>query len=140
MRPFPLFRLLALLSARIGLAAGYFSSVADRFGVWGRHGEPSVVWGDFQSFIAHTGALIPVAPKALVPVLAWVATVLEAAFGLTLLFGIRTSTMAFGSGCLLLVYALVTMLSPGGIHQVFTHSVLGAVGASMLLASTADDG
>ena len=134
----PRFHRMAVLFARFGLAAGFLSSVADRFGAWGRPGVPGVRWGDFQHFVTQIET-IALTPSAAAPVLAWIATVLEAGFGLSLLIGLRTRTMGLGSGCLLLVFAVGMAFSPTGIHSVLTSSVLCAAGASMLLASTADE-
>jgi hypothetical protein len=47
--------------------------------------------------------------------------------------------MGFGSGCLLLVFAVTMLFSSAGIHGVFASSVLAAAGASMLLATKADE-
>jgi putative oxidoreductase len=130
--------LAAILLARWGLAAGYLAAVADRFGAWGRFGTPGVVWGDFQRFITQVES-IPLTPPAAAPVLAWLVTVLEASFGLSLLIGLRTRTMGLGSACLLLVFAVAMIFSPAGIHAVLTSSVLTAAGASLLLATKASD-
>jgi uncharacterized membrane protein YphA (DoxX/SURF4 family) len=132
MRPL---QLTAVLLSRFGLAASYLSSVVDRFGGWGHPGTPGVVWGDFQHFVARIEALTPT-PAAVAPVLAWIITVLEAVFGLSLLVGLRTRAMGVGSGCMLLAFAVATAASPGGIHAVLTSSILSAAGASLLLAST----
>jgi putative oxidoreductase len=132
------FDLAAVLLARLGLAAGYLSAVADRFGAWGRPGTPGVVWGDFQRFITQVDA-ITLTPPGTAPVLAWLVTVLEASLGLSLLIGLRTRTMGLGSACLLLVFAVAMIFSPAGIHAVLTSSVLSAAGASMLLAARAPD-
>jgi putative oxidoreductase len=132
------FDLAAVLLARLGLAAGYLSAIADRFGAWGRPGTPGVVWGDFQRFITQVDA-ITLTPPGTAPVLAWLVTVLEASLGLSLLVGLRTRTMGLGSACLLLVFAVAMIFSPAGIHAVLTSSVLSAAGASMLLAARAPD-
>jgi uncharacterized membrane protein YphA (DoxX/SURF4 family) len=125
--------LAAVLLSRFGLAASYLSSVVDRFGGWGRPGTPGVVWGDFQHFVIRVEALAPL-PSALAPVLAWIITVLEAIFGLSLLVGLRTRMMGMGSACLLLAFAAATAFSPGGVHLVLASSILSAAGASLLLA------
>ena len=130
------FHLFAVLLARFGLAVGYFSAIADRFGAFGRAGTPGVKWGDFQHFVAQVEA-IALIPAGAAPILAWLTTVLEAVFGLSLLIGMRTRTMGLGSACLLLVYAVALSFSPVGIHVMLTSSVLSAAGASMLLAATA---
>lgn len=134
-RPLPL---MAVLLARFGLAAGYLSAIVDRFGGWGRPGTPGVVWGDFQRFVAAVDASA-LTPSSTAPILAWIVTVLEASVGLSLLVGLRTRTMGLASGCLLLVFAVATAFSPAGIHAVLTSSVLSAAGASMLLATRADE-
>src|SRR5262245_42626034 len=130
----PGFRRFAILLTRLALASAFLSSVVDRFGVWGRHGTPNVTWGDFQHFIAQVGSLLPWLPRTLVPVVAWLATVLEAAFGLGLLIGVRTKMIALGAGCLLLAYALAFTFSVGGIHTALSSSIFTAAGASFLLA------
>jgi uncharacterized membrane protein YphA (DoxX/SURF4 family) len=133
------FRFFAVLLTRFGLAATYLSGVADRFGAWGRHGTSNVSWGDFQHYVARVQAILPHMPATLALVLAWVSTVLDSAFGLGLLIGLRTRTMAFGSGVLMIVYALATAVSPGGLHAMFAYGLLGLAGASMLLAVIAGD-
>jgi uncharacterized membrane protein YphA (DoxX/SURF4 family) len=133
------FRLFAVLLARLGLASTLISNVADRFGAWGRAGTPNVSWGDFQHFVARVQTIFPSAPAALALVMAWSATVLDAALGLGLFLGIRTRTMAFASGILFLVYAIATAVSPVGLHGTFGYGLLGLSGASMLLAIVVDD-
>ena len=133
------FRLFAVLLTRFGLASTYLSGVADRFGAWGRHGSANVSWGDFQHYVLHVQAIFPRAPAALGLVFAWIATVLDSALGLGLLIGLRTRTMAFASGILMLVYAFGAALSPGGFHETFAYGLFGLAGASMLLAFVTGD-
>jgi putative oxidoreductase len=133
-----LFSLAAVLVARFGLAASYLTAVTDRFGAWGKAGTAGVTWGDFQHFIARVDAN-PLVPAGMAPVAAWIVTVLESMIGLSLLVGLRSRTMGLASGCLLLVIATATMAAPGGIHAVLASWLLGAAGASMLLATRADD-
>jgi uncharacterized membrane protein YphA (DoxX/SURF4 family) len=128
------FRRLAILLTRLGLAAAYLSSVADRFGAWGRHGTPNVTWGDFQHFASQVAILMPWIPKSIVPVLAWLTTVLESAIGLGLLIGVRTKIMAVGSAILLIAFGLSMAFSTVGIHAALGSSVFTAAGASLLLA------
>ena len=133
------FRLFAVLLARFGLAATYISGVCDRFGAWGRYGTTNVSWGDFQHYVARVQAIMPHAAAPLVLVMAWMATVLDSALGLGLLIGIRARTFAFASGILMLVYALATAFSPGGLHETFAYGLFGLAGASMLLAVVTGD-
>jgi uncharacterized membrane protein YphA (DoxX/SURF4 family) len=139
-RRFPRFRTVAIVLARFGLGSTYLSGVADRFGLWGRRGTPNVSWGDFQHYVARIQTLIPPASPVGALILAWVATVLEAAFGLAILIGVRTRSMAFGSAALLLSYAVVLAFSPAGLHAAFAYALLSGAGASMLLAAVGDDG
>jgi uncharacterized membrane protein YphA (DoxX/SURF4 family) len=129
----------AVVLARIALAAAFLSSIADRFGVWGKPGAPGVTWGEFQRFITQIEAMLPIVPRAAAPILAWVVTVLESVFGLSLLVGLRTRTMGLGAACLLIVFAVFTAQSPAGIHAVLASSVLSAAGAALLLSTTADE-
>ena len=72
------------LFARLALAAGFLSAVADRFGVWGPPGAAGVAWGDFASFTAYAATINPWSPPALVPALAWIATLAEIALAILL--------------------------------------------------------
>ncbi|HJS73845.1 MAG TPA: MauE/DoxX family redox-associated membrane protein, partial [Vicinamibacteria bacterium] len=108
----------ATLFARLALAAGFLSAVADRFGVWGPPGAAGVAWGDFGSFTAYAATINPWSPPALVPALAWIATLAEIALSLLLLAGYRTRWAALGSGVLLLLFAL-GMTAGTGIKSAF---------------------
>jgi uncharacterized membrane protein YphA (DoxX/SURF4 family) len=133
------FRRFALLFTRFGLAATLLSGVADRFGAWGRHGTAHASWGDMQHFAARAQTVLPQAPAWLALMLAWLATVLDSALGLGLLIGVRTRTMALSAAVWLFVYAIAVFLSPGGVHATFAYGLLGLSGASLLVATVADD-
>lgn len=48
------------LFARLALAIGFLSAVADRLGLWTPLlGSENVVWGNMESFTAYTGVLLP---------------------------------------------------------------------------------
>jgi thiosulfate dehydrogenase (quinone) large subunit len=121
------------LFARLALAAGFLSAVADRFGVWGPPGGAGVAWGDFASFTTYAAAINPWSPPALVPALAWIATVAEIALAILLVAGYRTRWAALGSGVLLLLFAL-GMTAGTGIKSAFDASVFAASAAGFLLA------
>ncbi len=122
------------LFARLALAAAFLSAVADRFGIWGPPGSANVAWGDFTSFGAYAAKINPWAPEALMPAIAWTATVLEVALALLLLAGYRTRWAAFGSGVLLLLFAL-GMTAGTGIKTAFDASVFAASAAGFLLST-----
>jgi uncharacterized membrane protein YphA (DoxX/SURF4 family) len=92
-----------------------------------------VAWGDFAAFTAYAGKLNWFAPPALFPVLAWAATVAEAALTAALLFGFYTRAAAALSGALLLAFAL-TMTAALGPKAPLDFSVWTAVGGALLLA------
>lgn len=121
---------------RIALAAGFLSAVADRFGLWGAPGDPGVAWGAWGPFQSYAGTLNFYAPDALVPVLAWAATIAEVAFAIGLLIGWKLRWFALGSGLLLLSFA-VTMSITGGVKGPLDYSVFTASAAALFLASVA---
>lgn len=121
---------------RIALAAGFLSAVADRFGVWGPPGAPGVAWGEWQPFIDYVAKLNWFAPAALIPALAWAATIAEVVIAAGLLIGWRLKWFAVLSGLLLLSFA-VTMTAALGVKAPLDYSVFTAAAASFLLAAMA---
>jgi uncharacterized membrane protein YphA (DoxX/SURF4 family) len=120
--------------ARLALAAGFLSAVADRFGIWGPPGGAGVAWGDFAPFTEYAAKINPWAPSALMPAIAWTATLAEIALALLLIAGYRTRWAAFGSGVLLLAFAL-GMTAGTGIKSALDASVLAASAAGFLLST-----
>jgi uncharacterized membrane protein YphA (DoxX/SURF4 family) len=131
------FRGYETLFARLALAAGFLSAVADRFGIWGPPGGAGVAWGDFASFTEYAAKINPWAPAALMPAIAWAATLAEVALALLLIAGYRTRSAAFGSGVLLLAFA-VGMTAGTGIKSAFDASVFAASAAGFLLSTRRD--
>jgi uncharacterized membrane protein YphA (DoxX/SURF4 family) len=123
----------ATLFARLALAAGFLSAVADRFGIWGPPDAAGVAWGDFASFTAYAATINPWSPSGLVPAIAWIATLAEIALSALLFAGYRTRWAALGSGVLLLLFAL-GMTAGTGIKSAFDASVFAASAAGFLLA------
>jgi uncharacterized membrane protein YphA (DoxX/SURF4 family) len=122
------------LFARLALAAGFLSAVADRFGIWGPPGGANVAWGDFSSFSTYAAKINPWAPAALMPAIAWTATLAEAALALLLIAGHRTRWAAFASGVLLLLFAL-GMTAGTGVKSPLDASVFAASAAGFLLST-----
>jgi uncharacterized membrane protein YphA (DoxX/SURF4 family) len=127
------FERIAILYARIALAAAFLSAVADRFGLWGLPGHPGVAWGDFAHFIAYVAQLNPFAPAAAVPALAWISTLAEVALSLLLLVGLWPLWTAIASAVLLASFALA-MTGTLGIKTPLDFSVFSASAAALLLA------
>jgi thiosulfate dehydrogenase (quinone) large subunit len=119
---------------RIGLAAGFLSAVADRFGIWGAPGKPNVAWGDMEHFLTYAGKLNPWFPNAIIPAVGWGATIAETALGLLLLVGFQTRWAARLSGWLLLSFAL-GMTAGTGVKTAFDASVFAAAGGAFMLGT-----
>lgn len=125
---------LIVLFARLAVALGFLSAVADRFGLWGAPGSPNVAWGDFDNFANYTHQLLYFAGQKTSTVLAVIATIMEAVLGLLLLLGLWTKKAAVLSGCLLCLFAL-SMSFALGIKAPFDYSVWAGAGACFLLAA-----
>ncbi len=124
---------------RLGLAAGFLSPVADRFGLWGSPGAPNVAWGEWSAFVDYVATLNWFAPAPLIPALAWAATLTETLFALGLLVGWRLRWFALASGLLLLSFAL-TMTIALGVKAPLDFSVFAAAAGALLLAAITTDG
>lgn len=122
------------LYLRLALATGFFSAVADRFGLWGPQGTPGVAWGNFARFTAYAGTLNPWAPARLVPLIAWTATTLEILFACLLILGLFTRLAGFLSGMLLLLFAL-GMIAGRSIKAPLDYSVFAASAAAFALVA-----
>lgn len=121
------------LFARIALALGFLSAVADRFGLWTHLlGSEHVVWGNMKNFIGYTGVLLPWVPKALIPLLAWSATIAETVLGIFLLTGWQKRIVALLSGILLLTFAF-SMLFSLSVKAPLDYSVFAAAACAFLL-------
>ena len=119
---------------RFTLGFSFLSAVADRFGLWGAFDEPHVAWGTFARFVAYTGKLNWLLPRAAVPPLAILVTCAETLLGILLVLGWQTRRIALLSGVLLLLFA-VTMTGALGIKAPLDFSVFSAAGGAFLLAS-----
>lgn len=125
---------LTQLFLRIALATTFLSAVADRFGLWGAPGQPSVVWGNWENFRIYSNLVNSFVPEAFGNILAIVATGLEIIFSVLLLIGYKTRIIAVAAGSLLLCFALAMTIS-FGIKAALDYSVWVDVTACFLLAS-----
>jgi uncharacterized membrane protein YphA (DoxX/SURF4 family) len=115
--------------ARIAIAAAFLSAVAGRFGLW----TGQVRWESFERFIGRTAELNAWAPRFLVPVLAWSATITETTLAVALIAGIGVRWAAFGSAVLLAWFA-TAMLVYTGLKPPLDYSVFSASACALLLA------
>ncbi|MGE5109219.1 MAG: DoxX family protein [Acidobacteriaceae bacterium] len=118
---------------RVALGIDFLSAVADRFGLWGPPGTPSVSWGNFHNFLAYTAKLNPWFPASWIPTIGWTATLCEACFGLALLLGYRTRMTAVLSGLLTMGFAFGMVIGVG-IHAPLNYSVFAISAGAFLLA------
>lgn len=128
----------ASLFLRVSLGVGFLSAVADRFGLWGPAGTPSVAWGNFHNFLIYTAKLNPWSPASFVPALGWLATLGEVIAGVALIIGMGTQIAALLSGLIALVFALA-MTFVLGVHAPLSFGVFVYSAASFLLACSSPD-
>jgi uncharacterized membrane protein YphA (DoxX/SURF4 family) len=121
---------------RLALGISFLSAVADRFG-WGVYGQPNVAWGNYARFVAYTAKLNWFLPAAIIPLLAIISTAAEILFGLLLVLGWKTRTIALLSGVLLTSFAL-TMTMALGVKAPLDLSVFSAAGGALVLATSAN--
>lgn len=123
------------LFARLALAAGFLSAVADRLGLWGAPGDDGVAWGSFERFMAYADTLNPWFPDGWIPAVGVVVTVGEVVLTLALLAGWRSRLMGAVAGFLLLAFGL-GMTAGTGVKSALDASVFAAAAAGFLLART----
>jgi uncharacterized membrane protein YphA (DoxX/SURF4 family) len=126
------------LFARFALAASFLAAVADRLGLYGPAGTPTVAWGDMQHFQTYAGQLNPWFPATVIPLLSWVVTAAEMLFGLCLIAGLWIRRVAVLSGALLLAFA-IGMTAGTGVRSALYASVFSASACALLLAQRAPD-
>ena len=127
---------LTMLLLRLALATAFLSAVADRFGLWGAPGTHGVSWGDLAHFNAYVGKLNWFLPASIIPVVGWIATILETLLGFVLLFSWRIRWVSLASALLLLSFA-GTMVIALGPKAPLEYSVFTAAAAAFLLFAVA---
>lgn len=126
----------ARILLRFALGATFLVSVADRFGVLGPYGAKNVSWGDWKHFVQYVAVLNWFVPKALIPALSALETIIETVLGVALLVGVYQRIVAWCSAALLLSFAL-TMSAALGIVAPLSYSVFTAFGGAFLLGAIA---
>ena len=115
--------------ARIAIATAFLSSVAARFGLWGAQSS----WKSFSDFTRYTAQVNSFMPAAIIPVLAWAATVAELSLGIALIVGVGLRLAAIGSSLLLALFGTAMAVS-FGIKAPLDYSVFSASAGALLLA------
>jgi putative oxidoreductase len=121
---------------RVALASAFLVAVADRLGLLGPYGSRNVSWGDWKHFEEYVAVLNWFIPKALIPALSALETVIETGLGLGLLVGIYPRIVAWSSAVLLSSFAL-TMTIALGLLAPLGYGVFTAIGAALLLGAIA---
>ncbi len=124
---------------RVCLSAAFLSAIADRFGLYGPHGAAGVSWGDWADFLQFVAYLNWFVPKALIPTLGVVETIIEFALAVALLTGFYLRIIAWASAALLMSFAL-TMAIALGIKAPLGYGVFTAVSGALLLGAVANPG
>lgn len=120
------------LYARLALAAGFLSAIADRFGLWGPPGSPHAAWGNWSNFVKYTAVLNFFLPRWMAPALAVAATAAESSLAVLLILGLWKRQVAALSAGLLCLFALA-MTAALGIKAPLDYSVFAASGAAAAL-------
>lgn len=121
---------------RIALGTAFLSAVADRFGLYGPPGARGVGWGDWQHFLDYTQQLTWFLPPSLTQLADGVATLLEIAFGVSLIAGRFVWQAALGSAVLLLTFG-VAMAVALDVTAPLDYSVFTAAAGAFLLSLVA---
>ena len=121
----------AILFLRLSLAAGFLSAVASRLGLWG---AKSSGW---KSFLNYTAEVNSYAPQQIIPVIAIIATICEAFFGMVLVLGFKTGHAAFGAGLLTLLFA-IAMTYSSGVKEPLDYSVFAFSAGAFMLSTLPD--
>jgi thiosulfate dehydrogenase (quinone) large subunit len=121
---------------RLALGITFLAAVTDRFGIWGAPGAPNVSWGDFAHFLKYAAQVNAFLPPALIPLIAWLASVLETVLCLMLIVGVQTRLAALASAGLLGLFALAMTVSMG-VKSALNYSVFSASAGALLLATSA---
>jgi putative oxidoreductase len=118
-----------VLYARIALGAAFLSAVASRFGLWDR----TLDLKHFANFIQYTAEVNSFMPTAIIPLLAWAATVAETSCAILLILGLWPRWVSLASAILLAMFGTAMAIS-FGVKSPMDYSVFSASGAAALLA------
>lgn len=116
--------------ARVALGAAFLSAVAGRFGLWDHKIDLKYFFVDFFKYTAEVNSFLP---KALIPTIAWSATIAETSLGILLIAGVWKRWTYLASAVLLALFGTAMAIS-FGLKSPLDYSVYSASGAATLLA------
>jgi putative oxidoreductase len=120
---------LGVLYARLALGSAFLSAVASRFGLWDR----TIDLDHFKRFIQYTAEVNSFLPVAVIPAVAWAATLAETCCGILLILGLWPRWVSLASAILLAVFGTAMAIS-FGVESPMDYSVFSASSAAALLA------
>jgi uncharacterized membrane protein YphA (DoxX/SURF4 family) len=118
-----------ILYARIALGSAFLSAVSSRLGLW----DKTVDLKHFANFMQYTAQVNSFLPAAIIPILAWAATVAETSCGILLILGLWLRLVSLASAILLAMFGTAMAIS-FGVKSPMDYSVFSASGAAVLLA------
>lgn len=122
-----------VLFLRLTLAFTLLAFVADKLGLFGEPGTPTITWGDMDNFSVFLQTMLPFMPENTTQKLAVFFTVMEVILALMLLFGLKVRWAALGTGIYSLVLSML-MLVFVSLKAPFNYSLVLMCGAAFLLA------
>jgi len=111
------------------LGSAFLSAVASRFGLW----DKTVDLDHFKGFIHYTAEVNAFLPMALIPAVAWAATIAETSCGFLLIAGMWPRWVSLASAVLLALFGLAMTISSGA-KSPMDYSVFSASSGATLLA------
>jgi uncharacterized membrane protein YphA (DoxX/SURF4 family) len=117
-----------ILYARLALGCAFLSAVASRFGLWNR----TIDLNHFRGFIHYTAEVNSFLPAAVIPAVAWAATIAETGCGILLITGLWPRWVSLASAVLLAIFGTAMAISFGA-KSPMDYSVFSASSAAALL-------
>ena len=125
----------AALLLRLATATNFLSAVADRFGFWGKPGDPGVSWGTWENFVVYNQQVNSFASPPVALWLGIMATALEIILAFLLIIGYKTRFAALGAAAMTLAFA-AAMTYSFGIKAPLNYAVFVDFASALLLATT----
>ena len=115
-----------------GVARGtaFLSAVAGRFGLWDKKIDLNYFFVDFFKYAGQVNSFLP---RAMIPAVAWTATVLETSLGILLIAGLWKRWTFLASAILLAIFGTAMAVS-FGLKSPLDYSVFSASGGATVLA------
>lgn len=117
-----------VLYARVALGTAFLSAVASRFGLW----DKTLDLKHFANFMQYAADVNSFLPAAVIPFVAWAATIAETSCGVLLILGLWPRWISLASAILLAMFGTAMAIS-FGVKPPMDYSVFSASAAALLL-------